>query len=231
MITTPEPATRSSAIFLVTSAFRGDAARVRWALDACDEAEFVPMFHASLDLMRELARKLRSPEGLMSLDVWLSEISHDEHHGRDERLAARLILAHAMTCYPPVETVAVAETFGPIFNAAASTFNEVCTEADYRIVDVFAAALALWRTLLPEVNTTPGACVVCITAGQLWASAEPEGTSKLRIREHDSPPQPTLAIPPEAEVVRRPPQPTIPAGAPVSYRGLSIRLAQERGTW
>jgi len=104
MITAPEPSTSASAISLVTAALRGDVDSVRFALDMCDVDEFVPTFHAGLALVRALALRLRSAEGLMSLDCWLAETSHDEHRSHDARLAARLLLGHAQTCYPPTET-------------------------------------------------------------------------------------------------------------------------------
>jgi hypothetical protein len=234
----PQPATREAAIAIVTAANRGDVATVTAILDAYDVAEFVPALHAALNLTRALAVQLRTAPGLMACDVWLAETAR-EHPSRDTRLAAALILAHAMTRYPPTETVTAAETFGDVFNVGASTFNQVCISADERIVEVLAAVTVLWHHLLPELNTAAGPCVIGNTAGRLWsgdrraepAPPKPEGTETLRFRTkaEDSPPQPTLTAPPEAEVVRRPPRPTIPAGAPVSYRGLSILLRQERG--
>jgi len=201
MTTVPLPDTRASAISLVTAAIRGDVDTVRFALDMCDVDEFVPMFHASLALARALASRLRSPEGLMAVDVKLAEISRN-HPSRDVRLAAQLILGHGQTCYPPVETVTAAETFDHLYSIGADTFNAACRTADYGIIDVFVAALAMWRLLLPEADIAARASMVCNVGGQLWASAEPappklEGTGTLRVKTkaEDSPPQPTLAIP------------------------------------
>jgi hypothetical protein len=165
------PDTRASAISLVTAAIRGDVDTVRFALDMCDVDEFVPMFHASLALARALASRLRSPEGLMAVDVKLAEISRN-HPSRDVRLAAQLILGHGQTCYPPVETVTAAETFDHLYSIGADTFNAACRAADYGIIDVFVAALAMWRLLLPEADIDARASMVCNVAGQLWASAE-----------------------------------------------------------
>jgi hypothetical protein len=52
MATVPLPDTRASAISLVTAALRGDVDAVRFALDMCAVDEWVPMFHASLALLR-----------------------------------------------------------------------------------------------------------------------------------------------------------------------------------
>jgi hypothetical protein len=239
MITAPEPDTRQAAISLVTAALRGDVDAVRCVIDAYDVDEFVPAVHAALALARAIAVQLRSPQGLMGADVWLAECSRG-HPCRDTRIAAELILAHALTVYPQAETVAVAETFGPMFNIGASTFNEVCCVAGDRFVEIFTAATVLWHQLLPELGTTSGPIMVGNVAGQLWASAEPtppkpiEGTETLRTKTNaeDSPPRPHLAAPPETEVVQRPYRPYqayLPAGAPVSLRGLAIRRQQERG--
>jgi hypothetical protein len=62
-----------------------------------------------------------------------------------------------------------------------------------------------------------------------------EGTRTVfRTKPEESPPQPQprLAIPMECEVAGgAPPRPTIPVGAPISYRGLTIRRQQDSGTW
>lgn len=176
MTTVPLPDTRQAAITIVTQVIRGDLDAVQRVLDAYDVDEFVPAMHASLALLRALALKLRSAEGLMAVDVWLAETSHDERRSRDSRIAAQRVLGHAGTCYPPVETITAAETFADLYSIGASTFNAACCQADYRIVEVFVAAMALWRSLLPGVNIAPGGCVVCNVAGQLWGgirSAEP----------------------------------------------------------
>jgi hypothetical protein len=238
--TVPEPATREAAISLVVAANRGDVAAVTAQLDDYDAVgEFVAALHATLALARALAVQLRSPQGLMACDAWLAETSR-EHPSRDTRIAAALILGHAMTRYPPTETVTVAETYGEMYNVGASTFNAVCCEADERITAVFAAALVLWHHLLPELVAASGPCMIGNTAGQLWGgAAEPtppklEGTPttlRARMKAEDSPPpQPALSIPRECEVVRRPPAPRIPAGAVINLRGLGElrrREAQE----
>jgi hypothetical protein len=243
MITAPQPSVRASAISLVTAAVRDDFDSVRFMLDMCDVDEFVASMHATLALMRALALKLRSAEGLLALYLKLAETSHDEHRGRDSQLAAQLILGHAQTCEPPTETITAVETFADLHSIGVNTFNAAGVEADFQIIDVFVEVLAMWRLLLPEVNTTAGACMVGTIAGRLWAaSAEPtppepiEGTEPLRIRTkattEDSPPGPMLAAPPETEVVQRPYRPYqayLPPGAPVSLRGLAIRRQQERG--
>ena len=82
-----------------------------------------------------------------------------------------------------------------------------------------------YGALLPEVDTY----MVGIVAAQLWGSgSEPappkpdEGIEPVfRAKPKAEPPQPMLSIPSEAEVVRRPPRPTIPAGAPVNLAGLA----------
>lgn len=95
VITDPEPITRQAAISLVTAAVRDDFDAIRFMLNTLDVDEFVPMFHTSLTLLRALARKLRSAEGLMSLDVKLAEISHDEHRGAQSFPRASFALRHA----------------------------------------------------------------------------------------------------------------------------------------
>ena len=145
MTTVPLPDTRQAAITIVTQVIRGDLDAVQRVLDAYDVDEFVPAMHASLALLRALALKLRSAEGLMAVDVWLAETSHDERRSRDSRIAAQRVLGHAGTCYPPVETITAAETFADLYSIGASTFNAACCQADYRIVEVFVAAMALWR--------------------------------------------------------------------------------------
>lgn len=179
MTTAPQPVTRAAAIGLVTQGLRGDFDGVRYTLDPCDIDEFVPPFHASLTLVRGVASRLRSPEGLMAVDVWLAETSHDEHRSREARLAAQLILSHAMTtCYPPDdETSTAAETFD-LCSIGADNFNAVCYEADYDIVTVFVLALSMWRTLLPEVDTAARACIVGNVAGQLWGGSRSAGPPK-----------------------------------------------------
>ncbi len=242
MITVPEPATREAAFSLAGAAIRGDFGAIAAMLDAYDVDEFVAAMHATLALVRALALKLRSPQGLMACDVWLAETSR-EHPSRDTRIAAQLILGHAQTCYPPTETVTVAETFGEMFNVGAAVFNQACCEADEGIVGVFVAAMVLWHHLLPEVNIAAGGCIVGNVAGQLWGirSVEPPETSEnldesrtLRARKVDdvTPPRPTLAAPIETRAQwddGPPARPTIPAGAPVSLRGLAILRQRERG--
>jgi hypothetical protein len=103
---------------------------------------------------------------------------------------------------------------------------------------VLTAALILWHMLLTELGTSAGPIMVGNVASALWGvrSTEPEGTGmfKSRIREENGPPQPKLAIPREAEPL--PPRPElqpayVPAGQPISYRGLLIRRQQESGLW
>jgi hypothetical protein len=233
MITDPEPITRRLAITLVVAALRGDAGTVRALLYAADPDGFAVLVHSTLTLARALAVQLRSPQGLMAADVWLAECARG-HPCRDTRLGAALILAHAMTCYPPVETAVVAETFGEMFTIGAATYNEVCCEADERFTEVLTAAGVLWHQLLPEAGTASGPCMVGNTAITLWP-APPKlegtvGTVKHRTKADPAPPRPKLPIPPEAQVAGGPPaRPYFAPGVPVSLRGLAIRLARERG--
>ncbi len=250
MTTVPLPDTRQAAISLVVAAIRGDDDAVRFALDMCDADEFVPMFHASLALLRALASRLRSAEGLMAVDVKLAEISR-EHRNRDTCLAAQLILGHARTCYPPIETITAAETFDNFYSIGASTFNDACCRAHYGIIDVFMVALAMWRSLLPEVVTAAGPCMVGNVAAQLWGiRAEPappepirnlDGRTALTIENRDverrastdmtPPPPPPPTLPPGAPRARGevgpggiPARPILPPGVPlsrVSLRGLA----------
>jgi hypothetical protein len=241
MTTVPMPDTREAAISLVTAALRGDVDSVRCAIDMCDVDEWVPMFHASLAWLRAMASRLRSPEGLMALDVRVAEISRN-HPNRDMRLATRLILGHAQTCSPPKESITAAESFENFYSIGAHTFNAACCEADYRVTDIFVVVLAMWRSLLPEVDTDARPAMVCNVAGQLWGSGAgpaPPPIENLRtgpriMKVDDStPPRATMAAPLETRVRQwddgPPPRPTIPAGAPVSLRGLAIRRLQERG--
>jgi hypothetical protein len=238
MITAPGPTARRLAITLVTAAVRGDAGAVRALLLAADLDGFGTLVHCTLTLARSLAVQLRSGQGLMACDVWLAECSRDEHRSRESRLGAQLVLAHAMTQPPPVETITSIETFGDVFNVGASTFNEVCASAGDGFAEVLTSALMLWHQVLPELSITSGPVLVGNTAAALWA-AEPaapklESTGgTLKHRTHtDDPPQPLLAIPVEAQVIYasgRPPRAPLAPGAPISLRGLAVLRRQEQG--
>jgi hypothetical protein len=249
------PATREAAIAIVSAANRGDVAEITATLDAYDIAEFVPAMHAALALTRSLAVQLRTASGLMAADVWLSETAR-EHPSRDTRLAAALILAHAMTRYPPTETIATAETFGDMHNIGASTFNEICCEADERIVEVLVAVLVLWRHLLPELNIASGACLIGNIAGELWGgrsaeqfgvpientAPEPDRYEEARIlrigkRAENAPDvergdvRGTLVIPSGLEGGGPPPRAQLPAGTVLDPRGVAElrRLQRDAG--
>jgi hypothetical protein len=231
--TVPMPDVREAAISVAVAAIRGDNDTIRRELCAHADDGFAALIRATLVLLRELARKLRSVQGLMAVDVRLSEISR-EHGSREIRTAAQLILGHAMTCRPPNETATAAETFADFHDIGADAYNDACDAADLWFVDMFTTAMMLLRQLLPEADTY----MVSITAGQLWGSrsVEPippklEGTTvKSRIRDENGP-RPTLPRTVGTEVAVGGPErrPTIPAGAPVSLRGLAIRRQQERG--
>jgi hypothetical protein len=226
MTTVPMPDVRQAAVSIAVATIAGDNDAIRCELYAHADDGFAALIRATLNLLRELTRKLRSAEGLMAHDVKLSEISR-EHGSREMRAAAQLILGHAMTCPPPAETPAAAESFADFHDIGADSFNAACIDADLWFVDAFTTAMLLLQRLLPEVDTY----MVGIVAAQLWASTEPEGIPMFRPKTpaEDSPPGPSLSIPVEAEVVRRPPRPTIPAGATVSPRGLAILRQRERG--
>jgi hypothetical protein len=209
------------------SRFGGDPGTVRALLLAADPGQLATVVHCALTLARTLAAGLHTPQGMLAADLWLAECARD-HPCRDTRLGAELILAQGMTCDPA----------GDLFEFGVAVYNAVCCEADDRFTEVLTAALVLWHMLLTEVGTAAGSIMVSNVAGQLWAGAEPadEGTRNLRarIREHDSTPRPTLPLPPGTEPLppRPPLQPAyVPAGQPISYRGLWIRRQQESGLW
>jgi hypothetical protein len=227
MTTVPLPDTCRTAINIVVAGLRGDDDAVKDALSASYDDDFAMMIHATLDLMRGLASRLRTPDALLALDIKLSEISR-EHRSRDVRLAAEIIVAHTQT---------VGETSDDFYTLGVNAYNAACVATDNRFGEAFGEVMAVWRMLIPEVDTDAAACIVAGAAAQLWGirSAEPdqpEGTETLKHRTNTDPPQPRLPIPPEADVVRRPYRPYqayLPPAAPVSYRGLALRLAQERG--
>jgi hypothetical protein len=227
MITDPQPITRRLAITLVVAALRGDPGTVRALLLAADPAQLANVVHCALSLARSLAGQLLTPQGLIGADLWLAEAARG-HPCRDTQLGAELVLAH--------EAVVVAEGFGELLDTAVGAYNALCCECE-QFEDVFVAAMLCWRSLLTPAATAAGPIMVGNMAARLWAGgAEPtppklegEGTTvKFKSRDESGP---RLAIPREAEVADRRPQPQaiIPAGAPVSLRGLAIRLQQERG--
>jgi hypothetical protein len=228
--TVPMPDTRQAAIGIVCAAIKGDTDAIADALYSADGDGFGALIRASLNLFRALASRLRSAGGLLAVDVRLCEISR-EYYSRDTTVAAQLIVGHAQTCFPPDDD---AETFAELHDLGADTFNAAIDEAGNRFEQVFAAAMLLWRSLLPEAET----CMVGSAAAELWGtrSAEPEGMPMFRARTpaEDSPPQPTLAIPPEAEVAGGPApwpyQVQVPPGA-ISLRGAAIRRLQLSGLW
>jgi hypothetical protein len=233
VITTPEPVTRRLAVTLVIAAMRGDAGTVRALLYAADPDESAVLVYSTLTLARTLAASLRTSQGMLAADLWLCECARD-HPYRDTRLGAALILAHTMTA----ETASAGETFDELCEIGVGAYNEVCCEADDRFVDVLTAAMLCLHSLLPEAGTAAGPCMVGNTAITLWGSgAEPEGKPMFRARTpaEDSPPQPTLAIPPEAEVAGGPApwpyQVAVPPGAAISLRGAAIRRQQQSGLW
>jgi len=150
----------------------------------------------------------------------------------------------------PLKPITAAETFADLYSIGVSTFNAACCEADYRIVDVFCVALAMWRSLPPEVGIASGACMVGNVAAQLWGiRAEPappepirnlDGRTALTIENRDverrastdmTPPPPPPTLPPGAPRARGevgpggiPARPILPPGVPlsrVSLRGLA----------
>lgn len=233
MITDPQPTIRRLALTLVTAAVRGDPGTIKALLRAADPDEFATVVHTTLTLARTLAGQLLTPQGMMGADLWLTETARG-HPCAETRLGAELVLAHSQTVGEFDEMVAI----------GIGSYNAVCCEADEGFEEVLTAGMLCWRSLLTPAATAAGPIMIGNVAAGLWGSirsAEPAspklegtgGTVKFRTNAEDSPPQPRLAIPAEAEIADRRPQPPpiIPAGAPISYRGLSIRLAQERGTW
>ena len=225
MITDPQPTTRRLAITMVTAAVRGDAGTVLALLRAVDDDELATVVHTTLALARAVAGQLLTPRGLMGADLWLAETARG-HPCAETRLGAALVLAHAQTVGEFDELVVI----------GVGAYNAVCIEADEGFDEVFTAGMLCWRSLLTIAATAAGPIMVANCAGMLWGgAAEPpklEGTGgTLKHRTNTDPPQPMLAIPPEAEVADRRPQPRaiIPAGAPVSLRGLAILRQRERG--
>ena len=231
MIADPQPITRRLAITMVTAAMRGDAGTIKALLRAVDDSELATVVHCTLSLARALAGQLLTPRGLLAADLWLTECARG-HPCADTRLGAQLVLAHAQT---------VGE-FDDLVVIGIGSYNAVCLKADEVFEEAFTAGMLCWRSLLTPAATAAGPVLVGNCAAALWGGAEPtppeletEGTPmKFRTRgdETGSPPQPTLAVPPEAEVVQRPYRPYqayLPPGAPVSLRGLAIRRQQERG--
>jgi hypothetical protein len=218
------PDTRAAAIGIANATIRGDTAAIAAALYDHDDDGFSALIRATLSLLRALGSWLRSPIGLMAIDARVAEISH-QHCNRDTRIAARLILSHGMTCYPPVDTEVAAETFADFHDLGATTFNAACSEAGFRFVDVFITAMLLLRQLMPEADTY----MVGIVAGQLWAEPappKPEGkptTVIFRTKAEDSPPQPTLPRPLGTEIASGGPErrPYLPPGVPVNLAGLA----------
>lgn len=227
----PQPITRRLAITLVTAGLRSDGGTVKALLRAADPDEFAVLVACTLELARALAGQLLTPRGLLAADLWLAECARG-HPCAETRLGAELVLAH--------EAVAAAEESGDMIDVAVGAYNAVCCQADEEFdeefEEVLTAGLLCWRSLLTPAATAALPVMVGNVAGQLWGGApklEGEGTTmKFKSRDETGPPQPTLAIPPEAEVVHRPYRPYqayLPAGTRISYRGLALRLRQERG--
>jgi hypothetical protein len=230
MITDPQPITRRLAITLVVAALRGDPGTVRALLLAADPAQLANVVHCALTLARSLAAQLLTARGLIGCDLWLAEAARG-HPCSNTRAGAALILAH--------EAVVVAESDGEMLDLAVGEYNALCCESE-QFEEVFVEAMLCWRSLLQPAATSAGPIMVGNMAARLWGGgAEPtppklegEGTTvKFKSRDEKWPPQPRLAIPPETAVADRRPQPRaiIPAGAPISSRGLAIRRQQERG--
>lgn len=228
MITDPQPTVRRLAISMVAAAMRSDAGTIVALLRAVDDGDIAPVVHSALTLARTLAGQLLTAVGMIGADLWLAEAARG-HPCRDTRAGAELILAHSQTLGEFDEMIVI----------GVGEYNRVCVEADEGFDEVFAAAMLCWRSLLTPAATAAGPVMVGNTAGMLWASTEPtppkpEGTETLfgartKTETEDSP-GPRLSIPAECEVAGGPPpRPTIPAGAPISLRGLALRRAQERG--
>ena len=227
VITDPQPVTRRLAITLVTAAMRGDAGTIKALLRAADPDEFAELVHCTLTLVRSLAGQLLTPRGLLAADLWLAEAARG-HPCAETGLGAELVLAHAQTEFDDMVEIAVGE------------YNRVCCEADEEFEEVLTAGLLCWRSLLNMAATAAAPCMIGNTAAELWGHrrAKPvppkleETGGIVKHQTNTDPPGPTLAAPPETMVLHRPYRPYqayLPAGAPVSLRGLAIRRQQERG--
>jgi hypothetical protein len=231
VITDPQsPTTRRLAISMVTAALRSDVGTILALLRAVDDGDLATVVYSALSLVRALAGRLLTPQGSLAADLWLAETARADP-SLATRAGAELVLAHSQT---------VGE-FDALVVVGVGEYNAICCEADDGFDEVFTAGMLCWRSLLTIAATAAGPVLVGNTAAMLWGSTEPsppkaEGTETLfgartEILE-DSPPGPRMAIPDEAQVVRRPARPYqayLPPGAPVSLRGLAILRRQEQG--
>jgi hypothetical protein len=231
MTTVPLPTTCRTAINIVVAGLRGDDDAVKDALSASYDDGFAMVVYATLDLMRGLAARLRTPDALLALDIKLSEISR-EHRSRDVRLAAEIIVAHTQT---------TGETSDDFYTLGVGAYNAACVATDNRFGEAFGEVMMVWRMLLPEVDTDAAACIVAGAVAQLWgirgdelAPPKDEGTTttvRTRIRDENGPPQPQprLAIPAEAAVAeRRPARAYLTPRAPVNLAGLAELRRREQ---
>lgn len=154
---------RAAAITLIDCNIRGDTAGVGTVIERASQTPWCgDLIHAALALYRALALRLHTPAGMLALYTAIVATAHDDPNP-DRRLGAQLLLGHAQAADP-------AEDDEALHNIGVEAFNEVIdtATADGRFDEVFTEALALWRRLLPEVNTATVPEMLRSVAVELW---------------------------------------------------------------
>jgi hypothetical protein len=151
---------------LVLGAFRGDNAfrQLEILEQADDDEQLGGMIFSALRLCCELARRNRTPHGLLEIGAALQDI--EETAPERTSAAARLLLG-----YQIADDVAHFDSIdsldpGVFWALGADGYNATLTEAGIAAYSVVVEALALWRTMLPEVSES----TINTVAAQLWES-------------------------------------------------------------
>ncbi|MGV0041300.1 hypothetical protein [Mycobacterium colombiense] len=138
---------------LVAGAFRRDNAFQQLELleQADDDEQLGDIVFGALRLCCELARRNRTAAGLMAIGAELQN-TEETAKANITRTAARLLLG-----YQIADDVAHFKSIdsidpGLFWSLGAENYNQVLTAAGPRASMVIAAALDLWRQLLPEVQ-------------------------------------------------------------------------------
>jgi hypothetical protein len=151
----PPAEATDAAVKLLRRTFRGDSADslLRFLEDRDDEPWTGDFIHATLRLCRALALRNRSDDGMLALYVGLHNVEATDPNPH-RSWAAQLILAHALAAdAAEIDGLAsVGVDTSVYYNAGASSFNEVIHDCGIWFLETIAAALILWRWLLPEVG-------------------------------------------------------------------------------
>lgn len=158
----PEPGALTAAIAIGRNATLGDRIAVDQAMEDCDPQHWGSAVWALLQLYDHMSRSLRTQRALLYVHSRLMTIACDDDR-LSWRMGAAIIAAYAAAVDATnagdseLRWLAMAN-----LNSAVAEANEgECFEL------TLAAALAVWRSLLPEV--TPD--LIQSTAAELWSES------------------------------------------------------------